>query len=147
MRARAAERRCVSYEGTRTAIERVGFPIEQPYRPWFFNATAAPQWVLEQKPNLYGPSLTTRGAGPQLGGHVVEYAHNLSFATVHGSGHMVPQFRPRASLHMLSKLLGGLPLTPPFASNATLTAMSSAAFDAYLDRWTDAARAPPFVPV
>jgi hypothetical protein len=34
---------CVSYEGTRTAIERVGFKVTPGgvYRPWFFNAAAA----------------------------------------------------------------------------------------------------------
>ena len=34
-------------------------------------------------------------AGPQFGGQIVDYEHGLSFTTVHGSGHMVPTFRPR----------------------------------------------------
>ena len=43
---------CVSYEGTRTAIEKVGFAVAQPYRPWFFNFTAAdPTVPLSTDPN------------------------------------------------------------------------------------------------
>jgi cathepsin A (carboxypeptidase C) len=45
---------------------------------------------LHAKPLLFGPSLTVVDAGAQFGGHVVNYQHNLSFVTVHGSGHMVP---------------------------------------------------------
>jgi serine carboxypeptidase-like clade I len=81
---------CVSYEGTRVAIEKVGFSIVQPYRPWFFNFTAAAPAVLQQKDLLFGPSLSLQSGGAQYGGEIVDYAHGLSFATVHGSGHMVP---------------------------------------------------------
>lgn len=90
---------CVSYEGTRTAIENVGFPVLSGghYRPWFYNKSAATLKTLLEKPNLFGPNLELRNAGPQYGGHVVNYDHGLSFATVHGSGHMVPQFRPQAA--------------------------------------------------
>ncbi|KAH8057835.1 peptidase [Aureococcus anophagefferens] len=94
---------CVSYEGTRTAIKEVGFAEVNAYRPWFFNATAAAAaFITEKKDILFGPDLSTEAAGPQLGGHVVDYDHGLSFATVHGSGHMVPQFRPRASLTFIA---------------------------------------------
>merc|ERR1711862_235179 len=81
---------CVSYEGTRTAIEKVGFPVVPGgnYRPWFFNKQAASEKTLMEKPNPFGPNLALHGAGAQFGGQVVDYEHNLSFATVHGSGHM-----------------------------------------------------------
>lgn len=81
---------CVSYEGTRTAIEKVGFAVTQPYRPWFFNFTAAAPSVLQKKDLLFGPSLSLQSGGAQYGGEIVDYEHGLSFATVHGSGHMVP---------------------------------------------------------
>jgi cathepsin A (carboxypeptidase C) len=61
---------CVSYEGTRTAIERVGY-AEIPggaYRPWFFDAVAASTKILHEKPVLYGPSLALYASGPQYGG-------------------------------------------------------------------------------
>ena len=52
---------CVTYEGTRKAIQQVGFP-ELPggsYRPWFFNKTAATVALLEEKPTLFGPDLVS----------------------------------------------------------------------------------------
>jgi serine carboxypeptidase-like clade I len=55
---------------------------------------------------MYGPDLQLRPTGPQFGGEVVNYEKGLSFVTIHGSGHMVPQFRPQAALHMLGKVGG-----------------------------------------
>ena len=101
---------------------------------------------LEQKPLLYGPGLALVDAGPQYGGSVVDYAHNLSFVTVHGSGHMVPQFRPRAALHMLAKLVDGEAMAPPMVGDAALGAMSDAQFQTWLDTWTERAQAAPYVP-
>eukprot|EP00965_Chrysotila_dentata_P052034 1726894-Pleurochrysis_carterae.AAC.3 len=139
---------CVSYEGTRRAIASVGFGVRAggEFRPWFFNATAATAQTLRDKPILFGPDLTLRDAGVQYGGSVVDYEHNLSFATVHGAGHMVPQFRPRVSLHMLSKLVTGAPLTPLWLPDDAMGNLSTSEFDAYLDRWTVEAGSPPFVP-
>ena len=84
---------CVSYEGTRRAVRKIGFRQKQGggYRPWFFNGTAATPELLAVKDRLFGTSLSLQEEGPQLGGYVVDYEHGLSFATVHGSGHMVPQ--------------------------------------------------------
>ena len=79
---------CVSYEGTRDAIYSVGFAEVDGGTTCGFNATAATYQVLWEKDNLFGPDFALRGAG-QFGGHVVNFEHNLSFATVHGSGHMV----------------------------------------------------------
>jgi cathepsin A (carboxypeptidase C) len=137
---------CVSYEGTREAIRRVGFAELSGggYRPWFFNASAASVALLLEKPTLFGPSLSAWGSGPQIGGSVVEYEHGLAFATVHGSGHMVPQFRPRAALHMLSKLIRLEPLAPRLPTDRELEEMSDDEFGASVDKWTDRARAAPF---
>jgi serine carboxypeptidase-like clade I len=81
----------VSYEGTRTAVKRIGFPELNGgrYRPWFYNQTAASVHVLTEKAPRFGPTLSAQGLGPRLGGEVVNYKHGLSFLTVHGSGHMV----------------------------------------------------------
>merc|ERR1719161_164785 len=129
---------CVSYQGTRTAIERVGFPEVEggQYRPWFFNESAATLKTLEEKPSLFGPDLGLDSQGSQFAGHVVNYQHNLSFVTVHGSGHMVPQFRPQAAERLLKKLLTGEEFTPKLPSNAMLAEMSDSDFDKMLDEWT-----------
>ena len=62
--------------------------MHQAFRPWFVNATAVSSHLLAKKDVLFGPSLTHQHEGPQLGGYVVDYEHGLSFATVHGSGHV-----------------------------------------------------------
>ena len=74
------------------------------------------------------------------GSGVVDFEHGLSFITVHGSGHMVPQFRPQAALHMLDKVLTAVPFAPPLPSNADVSSMTDAEFDASLDKWTTLAK-------
>ena len=44
--------------------------------------------TLVEKASLFGPNLELHDAGAQFGGQIVNYEHNLSFATIHGSGHM-----------------------------------------------------------
>jgi len=134
---------CVSYEGTRQAIKEVGFSevTGAPYRPWFFNATSDSDTLLQAKDLLYGPTLSTIASGPQLGGLVVDYDNGLSFCTVHGSGHMVPQFRPRAALRMIDSVLTSTPLSPHTATDKELVAMDDKAYNEWLDKWTLSAKA------
>ena len=79
---------CVSYEGTRTAIKRVGFPELDGggYRPWFFNHSATTMDVLKAKALLFGPDLQLQDAGAQFAGEIVNYENGLAFLTFHGSG-------------------------------------------------------------
>ncbi len=134
---------CVSYEGTRKAIENVGIPLVRggSQRPYFFDAAATDISVLAQKPLLFGPSLAAQPAGPQMGGHVTNYEDNLTFATVHGSGHMIPQFRPRVSLHVFKKFIAGEPLSPLLPSDEELEKFDDCDEDgenngALIDKWT-----------
>ena len=138
---------CVSYEGTRTAIKRVGFNELDggSYRPWFYNQSATCIHVLAEKAPLFGPGLLAQDMGPQMGGEIVNYEHNLSFLTFHGSGHMVPQFRPQAALHMLEKLVNYQELSPLMENNATLTKMSDDDYGDYIDTWTENAQSAPYV--
>jgi serine carboxypeptidase-like clade 1 len=89
---------CVSYEGTRLAVKQIGFDELDGggYRPWFYNHTGPTADLLAEKAALFGPDLLCQDMGAQFGGEIVNYDHNLSFLTFHGSGHMVPQFRPQA---------------------------------------------------
>ena len=129
---------CVSYEGTRRAVRRVGFRVLPggDYRPWFFNASAATAALLGVKDLLFGTSLALQPEGAQLAGYVVDYEHGLSFATVHGSGHMVPQARPREARTLLRHLLGSHALAPRLLSEARLAAMDEAGFRKWTDAWT-----------
>ena len=138
---------CVSYEGTRIAIKRVGFPEIDggSYRPWFYNHTATTVKVLQEKPAMFGPDLLLQPTGAQFGGEVVNYEHNLAFLTIHGSGHMVPQFRPQAALHMLTKLITYQDLSPLLPTNKTLSTMEDGFFVQAMDKWTERAKGPPYV--
>ena len=140
---------CVTYEGTRAAIAKVGFSEVEggSYRPWFYNHTAAPLSLLAEKAFLYGPDLLTVPTGAQLGGSVVDYEHGLSFLTVHGSGHMVPQFRPQAALHMLRKVLRRERFSPPIPSDEDLANMKRKRFGSVMNEWTDSAKSPPYLEV
>ena len=64
---------------------------------------------------------------------------------MHGSGHMVPQFRPRAALTMITHVLRNESLAPPLPSDAAIAAMSDADFDAALDAWTALAQTAAFL--
>ena len=132
---------CVSYEGTRAALATV-FP-EIPggaYRPWFYNQAKATTEFLASKPLLFGPNLALVDAGAQLGGMVVNYEHNLRFVTVHGSGHMVPQFRPQSALRLLSTLLSGGKFAELIPTDDQLAAFTDDEFNAWIDKWTVAAK-------
>ena len=77
----------VSYEGTRTAVKRIGIPELDggSYRPWFYNQTAATIDFLVEKAPLFGPNLLVQELGPQFGGEIVNYEEGLAFLTVHGT--------------------------------------------------------------
>jgi len=134
---------CVSYEGTRNAIQSVGFAVKpgMSYRPWFFNKAAVDLATFQEKPGLFGPDLELRDAGAQFGGQVVNYEHNLTFATVHGSGHMVPQFRPQAAVRLLSRLLSGEDFAPALPLDDEIANMTEDQFNKAVDAWTDKAKA------
>lgn len=48
----------------------------------------------------------------QVAGYVVEYEGNLTYATVKGAGHMVPETNPVEALAMFSRFVEGVPLYP-----------------------------------
>ena len=79
--------------------------------------------------------------GPQFAGHVVNYEHGLSFVTVHGSGHMVPQFRPQAAELLLHRLLSGGSFAPALATEQELQGMTDDDFEQWLEAWTQRAKA------
>jgi cathepsin A (carboxypeptidase C) len=138
---------CVSYEGTRLAVKQI--MIDEldggSYRPWFYNQTAASLEVLAEKSALYGPNLVAQDMGPQFGGEVTDYELGLKFITFHGSGHMVPQFRPQAALHFIQKFVAGGTLSPLMPLNATMIEMSEHSFQRAYAAWTESAMTAPYV--
>jgi len=51
----------------------------------------------------WGPWSVAGEHGSFLGGYRVNYAHNFTFATVRGAGHMVPETRPEAALELFRR--------------------------------------------
>jgi len=74
---------CVPYTGTQNWISSLNLPI---------TGTEWQEWTFNQPD------------GSQVGGYVTEYT-GLTFATVRGAGHMVPQNRPQAAYVMASTFI------------------------------------------
>jgi len=75
---------CVPYTGSEAWTRSVNFPIKQDWRPWKVNR--------------------------QVAGYVIDYQGGLTFATIKGSGHTVPQYKPSQSLYFFQRFLADQPL-------------------------------------
>jgi len=80
---------CVSFEGTRTAVKRIGLAEVSSYRPWFYQQNAVSTSFQGQAPITFGAEEPSGNAGIQMGGEVVDYEQGLKFLTVHGAGTIV----------------------------------------------------------
>jgi len=82
---------CVPYNGNEWWTASLGLPVVKPWRAW----------LVDQ----------------QVAGYVTSYVddsayktNGLTFLTVKGSGHMVPQFRPKQAYAMFERFTSGTPL-------------------------------------
>ena len=66
---------------TQNWTSSLNFPVIEEWRPW----------------TIDGRSF--------MGGYVTRYANNFDFLTIRGSGHMVPEFKPKVTLHFLKRWL------------------------------------------
>lgn len=66
---------------TQNWTSSLNFPIKEEWRPW----------------TLDGKSY--------MGGYVTRYENDFDFLTIRGSGHMVPEFKPKVALHFLKRWL------------------------------------------
>ncbi|KAL9227498.1 hypothetical protein vseg_003181 [Gypsophila vaccaria] len=72
---------CVPYTGTEAWTKSLGYKIVDSWRPWLFDN--------------------------QVAGYTQGYDKNLTFLTIKGSGHTVPEYKPRESLRFYSQFLSG----------------------------------------
>lgn len=83
---------CVPYLGTEASVDSLGFAVSNAYRQWHYNDTS--------------------GAS-QIAGYVREYTtaagSALGYATVKGTGHMVPTWAPVQALVLVNAFLSGGP--------------------------------------
>ena len=83
------------------------------WRPWIYNDTGATESLLMWRAPAFGQSLSFMGNDIQLGGYVVDFEDNFSYVTVHGAGHMVPEYLPQAALEFFRMFISGEPFAPP----------------------------------
>ncbi|TXG48813.1 hypothetical protein EZV62_024688 [Acer yangbiense] len=74
---------CVPFTGTQAWTRSLGYNIVEEWRPWY----PTDQDVAS--------------------GYLQGYDHNLTFFTIKGAGHTVPEYKPRESLHFYSRWLVG----------------------------------------
>ncbi|XP_047315230.1 serine carboxypeptidase-like 20 [Impatiens glandulifera] len=72
---------CVPYTGTEAWTRSMGYKIVDEWRPWSSNG--------------------------QVAGYLQGYDKNLTFLTVKGSGHTVPEYKPRQALDFYRRWLSG----------------------------------------
>lgn len=75
---------CVPYTGTQAWTSSLGYQIVDEWRPWM--------------------------SDKQIAGYVQAYDHNLTFLTVKGAGHTVPEYKPREALDFYTRWLEGKPI-------------------------------------
>ncbi|CAL0328184.1 unnamed protein product [Lupinus luteus] len=73
----------VPFTGTQAWITSLGYKIVDEWRPWIIDY--------------------------QVAGYTQGYEKNLTFLTIKGAGHIVPEFKPREALYFYSHFLQGLP--------------------------------------
>lgn len=72
---------CVPFTGSEAWTRSLGYKIVDEWRPWIFDN--------------------------QVAGYTQGYEHNLTFLTVKGSGHTVPEYKPGEALAFYSRWLAG----------------------------------------
>lgn len=76
---------CVPYTDNEWWTRSMNYTVNTPWQSW----------------NVDGEE------GAYVGGYVIQYANNFTFATVRGAGHMVPETRPEAALRMFKNHVFG----------------------------------------
>ncbi|KAL6851449.1 hypothetical protein ACP4OV_020382 [Aristida adscensionis] len=72
---------CIPYTGTEAWVKSMGYKVVDRWRPWYF--------------------------GDQVAGYTEGYDLNFTFLTVKGSGHAVPEYKPKEALAFYSRWLAG----------------------------------------
>jgi serine carboxypeptidase-like clade 1 len=72
---------CIPFTGTEAWVKSIGYQVVDRWRPWYF--------------------------GEQVAGYTQGYDHNLTFLTIKGAGHAVPEYKPKEALTFYSRWLAG----------------------------------------
>lgn len=66
-------------------------------------------WIINLNLQVVKPERVWNIDNDRAAGIIIEYS-NLTFVTVHGTGHMVPQWKRREAFHMFNSFINGSPL-------------------------------------
>jgi len=77
--------------------------------PWTGSAFWTSSMNLTPVGQVWRPWKFRDDLGNQIAGFVTDYQQGLTYATIKGAGHMVPQFKPIPALVMFQKFLAGTP--------------------------------------
>ncbi|KAG8083286.1 hypothetical protein GUJ93_ZPchr0015g6922 [Zizania palustris] len=72
---------CIPFVGTEAWVRSMGYRVIDHWRPWYI--------------------------GEQIAGYTQGYEHNLTFITIKGAGHTVPEYKPKETLAFYSHWLSG----------------------------------------
>ncbi|KAJ0988980.1 hypothetical protein J5N97_007336 [Dioscorea zingiberensis] len=72
---------CVPYTGSEAWTRSLGYQVTDEWRPWYL--------------------------GDQIAGYTQGYDHNITFLTIKGAGHTVPEYKPAEALAFYSRFLNG----------------------------------------
>ncbi|KAF8015376.1 hypothetical protein BT93_H1013 [Corymbia citriodora subsp. variegata] len=75
---------CVPFTGSQAWTQSLGYRILDEWRHWM--------------------------SADQVAGYLQEYDHNLTFLTIKGAGHTVPEYKPREALDFYTRWLDGNPI-------------------------------------
>ncbi|KAK7820599.1 serine carboxypeptidase-like 20 [Quercus suber] len=75
---------CVPFTGSEAWTRSMGYKIVDEWRAWTSNG--------------------------QIAGFTQGYEKNLTFLTIKGAGHTVPEYKPREALDLYSRFLSGVPI-------------------------------------
>ncbi|XP_028769706.1 serine carboxypeptidase-like 20 [Neltuma alba] len=75
---------CVPFTGSQAWTRSMGYKVVDGWRPWIVNN--------------------------QVAGYTQGYDKNLTFMTIKGAGHTVPEYKPQESLYFYKRFLDGLPI-------------------------------------
>uniref|UniRef100_A0ACD5UAF6 Uncharacterized protein n=2 Tax=Avena sativa TaxID=4498 RepID=A0ACD5UAF6_AVESA len=72
---------CIPFTGTEAWVRSLGYRVVDSWRPWYF--------------------------GGQVAGYTQGYDYNLTFLTIKGAGHTVPEYKPKETLAFYTHWLSG----------------------------------------
>ncbi|CAN0859056.1 Serine carboxypeptidase-like 20 [Linum grandiflorum] len=99
---------CVPFTGSEAWTRSIGYKIVDKWRPWTSNGEVAGYYVPPI--NLFDEHIFVSVhllSSTHFCRYTQGYANNLTFLTIKGAGHTVPEYKPKEALDLYSRFLAG----------------------------------------